>query len=469
MKKAFKSITCNARPGFAGVSRAPGPAVVRLWSTRSAAARRPAVNDAAAALPGARAWSVAALLVAVSDTLGARFGACTVQGELSGFTRAASGHCYFTLKDAGGAAASVRCAMFRRAASLLEATPRDGQQVEVRGRVAVYEPRGEMQFVVESMRALGAGSLFEQFLRLKAKLEAEGLFEASRKRGLPAFAQRVGIVTSLAGAALHDMLTTLARRAPQVQVIVYPSLVQGGEAPAALLSALAAAARRNEVDVLIVARGGGSIEDLWAFNDERVVRALAAMPMPVASGVGHETDVTLCDFAADVRAATPTAAAELVAPEREALLAALAQSARHLQRCVGRRLETQAQRLDRLALQLARPGQAVSRAQQRLQALAHRRERAWSRVREAQAGAAARQHERLQRALTARLHAERSRLATLGGRLGALDPTRVLARGYAFVLDDAQRAVVSAHAVSAGQALSLQWHDGAAQVRVEDQ
>ena len=425
--------------------------------------------DAAAALPGARAWSVAALLVAISDALAARFGACTVHGELSGFTRAASGHCYFTLKDGQGAAASVRCAMFRRAASMLDFTPRDGQQVEVRGRVTVYEPRGEMQFVVESMRALGAGSLYEQFLRLKAKLEAEGVFDAAKKRALPAFAQRVGIVTSLAGAVLHDMLTTLARRAPQVQVIVYPSPVQGNEAPPALLSALAAAAQRDEVDVLVIARGGGSIEDLWAFNDERVVRAVAALPMPVVSGVGHETDVTLCDFAADVRAATPTAAAELVAPEREALLAALAQTARHLQRCVSRRLEVQAQRLDRLALQLARPGQAVSRAQQQLQALAHRRERAWSRLRDAHVSAAARQRDRLQRVMTVRLHAEQSRLAAIGGRLSALDPTRVLARGYAFVLDEQQRAVVSAQAVSAGQRLVLRWHDGAAPVRVEEQ
>jgi exodeoxyribonuclease VII large subunit len=423
----------------------------------------------APARPGARAWSVAALLVAVSDTLAARFSACTVQGELSGFTRAASGHCYFTLKDADGAAASVRCAMFRRAASMLDFSPRDGQQVELRGRVAVYEPRGEMQFVVESMRALRPGSLYEQFLRLKAKLEGEGLFDASSKRALPPFARSVGIVTSLAGAALHDMLTTLARRAPQVRVIVYPSLVQGNEAPAALLSALMAAAQRNEVDVVIVARGGGSIEDLWAFNDERVVRALAALPMPVVSGVGHETDITLCDFAADLRAPTPTAAAELVAAEREALLAALAQHARHLRRCVTRRLEAQAQRLDRLALQLARPGQAVSRAQQQLQALAHRRERAWSRVREAHAAQAATQRDRLRRALTARLHAEQSRLAALGGRLGALDPTRVLARGYAFVLDAQQRPVVSAHAVQAGQPLALQWHDGQVEVRVVEQ
>jgi exodeoxyribonuclease VII large subunit len=424
------------------------------------------VADAAAVLPGARAWSVAALLVAVSDALAARFSACTVQGELSGFTRAASGHCYFTLKDADGAAASMRCAMFRRAASIVDFAPRDGQQVELRGRVAVYEPRGEMQFVVESMRALGAGSLYEQFLRLKAKLEGEGLFDRSKKRALPAFAQRVGIVTSLSGAALHDMLTTLARRAPHVQVIVYPSLVQGGEAPAALLSALNAATERNEVDVLIVARGGGSIEDLWAFNDERVVRAVSALPMPVVSGVGHETDVTLCDFVADMRAATPTATAELVAADREALLEALRQTVHHLRRSVGRRVDAQTQRLDRLALQLARPGQAVSLAQQQLQALTHRRERAWSRVREARVTAAARQRDRLQRALTARLHAEQSRLAALGGRLGALDPTRVLARGYAFVLDEQQHAVTSARAVSAGQPLVLRWHDGQASVRV---
>lgn len=414
-----------------------------------------------------RAWSVAALLLAVSDALAARFGACTVQGELSGFTRASSGHCYFTLKDADGAAASVRCAMFRRAASLLDFSPRDGQQVELRGRVAVYEPRGEMQFIVESMRALGAGSLFELFLRLKARLEAEGVFDATRKRALPTFARSVGIVTSLAGAALHDMLTTLARRAPQVQVIVYPSPVQGSDAPAALLAALQAAAQRREVDVLIVARGGGSIEDLWAFNDEHVVRAVAAMPMPVVSGVGHETDVTLCDFAADVRAATPTAAAELVAPERDALLKAQAQATRHLQRCVTRRLEVQAQRLDRLSLQLARPGQAVARAQQQLQALAHRRERTWSRVYDTHAALAARQRERLQRAVVARLHAAQSGLAALGGRLGALDPTRVLARGYAFVLDEQQRPVVSAHAVRAGQPLALQWHDGQVEVRVD--
>lgn len=407
------------------------------------------------------------MLLAVGDALAARFSACVVQGELSGVTRAASGHCYFTLKDAAGAAATVRCAMFRRAASLLEFTPRDGQQVELRGRIAVYEPRGEMQLVVESMRALGAGSLYEQFLRLKAKLDAEGLFDGGRKRALPMLAARIGIVTSLAGAALHDMLTTLARRAPQVRVIVYPSLVQGAEAPAALAAALAAAAQRQEVDLLLIARGGGSIEDLWAFNDERVVRAVAAMPMPVVSGVGHETDVTLVDFAADMRAPTPTAAAELAVPSRDELLGVLAQLAQRLRTLCAHRLESQAQRLDRLALQLARPAQALAQARQQLQALDHRRARALSRSLETQRLAPQALRERLRRAAAGALHMRGAHLAALGGRLASLDPAQVLSRGYAFVLDAEQRPVLSARAVHAGEPLTLQWHDGVARVRVE--
>ncbi|HKX95478.1 MAG TPA: exodeoxyribonuclease VII large subunit, partial [Methylibium sp.] len=247
-----------------------------------------------AASGGVQVWEVAALVHAVGDALAARFGAVAVRGELAGFQRAASGHCYFTLKDADGSAA-LRCAMFRRAASLLDFAPADGALVELRGRLAVYEPRGELQFIVESMRRAGAGALYERFLRLKAQLEAEGLFDAARKRPLPAFPRRIGIVTSLAAAALHDVLTALARRAPQVQAIVYPSPVQGAEAPAALAAAIEAAGRRAEVDTLIVCRGGGSLEDLWAFNEALVVRAIAACPLPVVVGVGHETDVTLAD------------------------------------------------------------------------------------------------------------------------------------------------------------------------------
>src|SRR6476469_4549238 len=200
-------------------------------------------------------WGVAALIQAVSDALAARFAACTVRGELSGFSSAASGHCYFSLKDADGAAALLRCAMFRRASLLLGFAPAEGQLVELRGRLALYEPRGELQFIVEAMQPAGAGALYEQFLRLKARLETEGLFDAARKRSLPVFPRAIGVVTSLGAAALHDVLSALGRRAPHLPVLIYPSPVQGVEAPDALVAALATANRRAEVDVLIVCRG----------------------------------------------------------------------------------------------------------------------------------------------------------------------------------------------------------------------
>ena len=414
----------------------------------------------------ARVWSVGALVLAVADALAARFGACTVRGELSGFSRAASGHCYFTLKDADGAQAALRCAMFRRAAGLLDFAPRDGQQVELRGRLAVYEPRGELQFVAEAMRVLGAGSLYEQFLRLKAKLEAEGLFDAGRKRPLPRFPQRIGVITSLGAAALHDVLTALARRAPQVQVIVYPSLVQGAEAPPALAAALALAARRREVDTLILARGGGSLEDLWSFNDERVVRAVAGSPIPIVCGVGHETDVTLADFAADLRAPTPTAAAELAAPVRDDALAQLDVLAQRARRHLRRRLDSEAQRLDQRALQLARPAQTLARRAQQLQALDARRSQAMRGAMRQAADELPRLAERLRRAQAGvRAHAG-LRLSVLAGRLEALDPGRVLSRGYAWITDDSGRAVVSARAVEVGQTLVTVWRDGRALTEV---
>jgi len=419
-------------------------------------------------VPAGRAWGVAALLLALSDALAARFASVTVQGELSGFSRAASGHCYFTLKDADGAAAAVRCAMFRRAASLVDFTPRDGLQVEVRGRVALYEPRGELQLVVESMRALGAGSLYEQFLRSKAKLEAEGLFDAARKRTPPAFPRTLGIVTSTAGAALHDILSTLARRAPQVAVVVYPSLVQGAEAPAALVAALGQAAARREVDLLIVARGGGSIEDLWAFNDERVVRAIAALPMPSISGVGHETDVTLADFVADLRAPTPTAAAELAAPARDELMGALDALAQRLRLGLHRRLDGHAQRLDRHALQLARPAARIQREAQRLQALAERARRALAERLARERDAAPRLADRLRHALALWRLAARARLEQGEARLAALDPTRVLARGFAMVQAADGTIVTQPAQLHAGQDLRLSLAGGAAEVRLAE-
>lgn len=411
-------------------------------------------------------WSVGALVAAVADTLQARFASCTVEGELSGFSRASSGHCYFTLKDADGAAALVRCAMFKRAASLLDFAPADGQRVELRGRLAVYEPRGELQLVVEAMKRAGAGALYEQFLRLKAKLEAQGLFDAGVKRALPAFPQRIGVVTSRGAAALHDVLTALQRRAPHVEVIVYPSLVQGAEAPEALVRAIRTANERAEVDVLIVCRGGGSLEDLWAFNDERVVRAIAGSGLVIACGVGHETDVTLADLAADLRAPTPTAAAELVSPSRQASLDELTALAAALMRRVDQRLEAAAQRLDRVALRLARPADALASQQQRLAWLSHRLSVAVQRSQTRQADIAGRLGRRLlqagpRRRLSAELHLE-----ALEGRLRSLDPRQVLARGFAW-LDDGQGNPLSSVAqLSQGQDLHAVLADGQAQLQV---
>ena len=407
-------------------------------------------------------WSVSALINAVSDALAARFSACTIRGEVSGFSRAASGHCYLSLKDAQGGAALIRCAMFRRAASLLDFAPADGQLVEVRGRLAVYEPRGELQFVIESMQRAGAGALFEQFLKLKARLEAEGLFDAGRKRALPRFPRRVGVVTSLAAAALHDVLTALSRRAPHVGVVVYPCLVQGADAPATIVNAIQAAARRDEVDVLIVCRGGGSLEDLWSFNDERVVRAIAASPLPVLCGVGHETDVSLADFAADVRAPTPTAAAELVSPTQEEGLALLAAVASVMGRRMGRVLDTQAQVLDHAALRLTRPMDNVRRHAHRLALLQQRMSSHALQAVPRQRQRCAEGNARIQRAMGVTLAARHQRLASLEGRLRALDPRQVLARGFAWLSDDRGIPITTASALSAGQQVRAELVDGQA-------
>ncbi|MFT3665516.1 MAG: exodeoxyribonuclease VII large subunit [Piscinibacter sp.] len=411
-------------------------------------------------------WSVAALVQAVADTLAARFPVCVVRGELSAFARAASGHCYFSLKDADGAGALLRCAMFRRAAGLLDFAPADGQLVELRGRLAVYEPRGELQFVVEGMQRAGAGALFEQFLRLKARLEAQGLFEPGRKRPVAAFPRRVGVVTSLAAAALHDVLSTLARRSPHVEVIVYPSPVQGAEAPAALAQALAAASARREVDTLLLVRGGGSLEDLWSFNDERVVRAIVGCAVPVVCGVGHETDVTLADLAADLRAPTPTAAAELAAPASAACAEALALLQRRAALRLHGALDTQAQRLDGLALRLARPAAGVRARRQQLALLGQRLAAAAARQAERRGAALAPLGRRLARAAAVDLDARARRLDAFGQRLAALDPQHVLARGYAWLTDDAGRVLQSARQLHVGQGVRATLADGHAALTV---
>lgn len=409
---------------------------------------------------------MAALLREIGDLVVGRFSVCTVTGEISGLSRAASGHVYFNLKDADGAAALLRCAMFRRSAGMLAFVPADGQRVEVRGRLGVYEPRGELQVVVEAMRTAGAGALYEEFLRSKARLEAQGLFDRARKRALPPYPRTVGIVSSLGAAALHDVLTALARRAPQVQIIVYPSLVQGADAPQALVRAITLASTRAEVDVLIVCRGGGSLEDLWAFNDEQVVRAIAASSVPVVCGVGHETDVTLADFAADLRAATPTAAAELVAPTREACLSVLDALAALLQRRVRDALELQAQRLDRNALRLARPGHAVRQQRERLLLLGHRLAVQLPRAMQSQQARLTQAEVDLRRGLERRLAGQQQQLQMLAARLRALDPRQVLARGYAWLSDADARPVTSVHQLAIGAALQVVLHDGSADVAV---
>ncbi len=410
-------------------------------------------------------WGVAELIGSVATLVQTSFAACSVRGEISGFMRAGSGHCYFNLKDPQ-AGVTLRCAMFRRAAQLSGYDAKEGDAVELRGRLAVYEPRGELQFIVESMQRSGAGALYEQFLRLRAKLEGEGLFDAQTKRALPVFPLRIGVVTSLAGAALHDVATTLARRSPHVRVIVYPSLVQGADAPVALCDAIALAAARAEVDVLILCRGGGSLEDLWAFNEERVVRAIRVAPMPVLSGVGHETDLTLADLAADVRAATPTAAAELVAPETIAAHEELTAQAAAMSRRMHAAVDTATQRLDRNALRLARPGEAVRRRSHGLDLLAQRlvsalhRDLAARRTRSDAAGA------RIASALTLVSTRMAHRLDAAAVRLAAVDPRRVLARGYALLADASGRPVTSVATVTSGQALLATLADGEAELLV---
>ena len=411
--------------------------------------------------------SVGAFVREVSDAIGQRFGTCSVQGEISAWSRAASGHCYFTLKDGDGSPALIRCAMFRRASSLIDFAPADGQLVEVRGRLGVYELRGELQLVVESMQRAGAGLLLEQLLRLKLRLQAEGLFDACTKRALPAHPRSIGLVTSLGGAVLHDVVTTLRRRAPHVSVIVYPSLVQGPGAPAALSAAIEVASARAEVDVLLVCRGGGSLEDLRAFNDEQVVRAIAAASMPVLSGVGHETDVSLVDFAADLRAATPTAAAELVAVSALVCHDALDATEARLRRHLRGRLDGAAQRLDRLSMRLVAPAQRLGQQAQRLDHFEQRLGLGARRALEARRLAVTDRGGRWRRAVAAALMRDRQRLEHLGARLRALDPAEVLGRGYAWLADSAQRPVMSVQRIAPGDRLTAVLADGSVAVQVE--
>ncbi len=316
-----------------------------------------------ASLPASPPLTVTELNRRARHILENQFGLVWVVGEISRATLATSGHWYFVLKDE---AAAIDCAMFKGRAQYLDFRPENGLKVEVRARVTVYEPRGAYQLAVEQMRHAGLGALFEAFEKLKARLAKEGLFEESRKKPLPVFARAIGIVTSPAAAALRDILITLARRAPMVPVILYPCLVQGEGAAAQVSRAIAIANARQECDVLIVARGGGSLEDLWAFNEESVARAIAASRIPVVSGVGHETDFTIADFVADLRAATPTAAAAAASPDREALGLQLERAHARLARATTRVMDDAAQRLDIAARRLLTPAERLARGSEQL-------------------------------------------------------------------------------------------------------
>jgi len=364
-----------------------------------------------------------------------------VTGELSNVKPATSGHWYFCLKDE---AASIDCVMYRSRAQFLDFRPENGLRVELRARVTLYEPRGSYQLAVDELRRAGRGALHEAFEKLKAKLAADGLFDPDRKRALPAFPRAIGIVTSREAAALRDVLTVLRRRSPMTPVILYPAPVQGEGAGSQIARAIRIAGERQDADVLIVCRGGGSLEDLWAFNEEVVARAIDACPIPVVSGVGHETDFTIADFVADLRAPTPTAAAAVASPDREALCESLAALKRRMARDLRRQMETRAQRLDSLARRLLTPSQRIERQSRELAALARRMSIAARRG----------------------LADGTRHLASLRTALTHLDPTRVLARGYSIVRDPDGHVRRSSTGLAPGAELDVTFGEGGASVTV---
>jgi exodeoxyribonuclease VII large subunit len=407
-----------------------------------------------------------------------------VSGEISNLTQHASGHWYFSLKDEK---AQVRCVMFRHRNQYLDFAPKAGMQVEARVLVSLYEPRGDFQLNVESMRPGGLGALYEAFAKLKTRLEAEGLFDAARKRALPAFPQQIGIVTSPQAAALRDVLTTLRRRMPALSIVLYPTPVQGKGAHRQIAQAIQAANQRAECQVLILCRGGGSIEDLWEFNEEAVARAIVASQIPIVCGVGHETDFTIADFAADQRAATPTAAAELASPNRADLAQRLQALTQRMTRQLERQLESQMQGLDHLSKRLTHPGQRLQHQRQHLGHLAQRLQRAaqhhldnpaWhvkqlgERLIQAQPNLAPLQQSadhlaaRLALAMKNRLSLAHQAQARLSANLQHLNPQSILARGFS-ITRDAQGCIVRDSAqIELGGAVDLSFAVGAAKAEI---
>ncbi|NMG63663.1 exodeoxyribonuclease VII large subunit [Azoarcus indigens] len=445
------------------------------------------LTDSAGFAPRPQVLSVAALNRLARETLEASIPLLWVAGEISNLTRASSGHLYFTLKDEQ---AQVRCTMWRNRAQLLAFRPENGMRVEARALVTLYEVRGDYQLSIEALRPAGVGNLYEAFNRLKDKLANEGLFDPATRRPLPRHPRGVGIVTSPAAAALQDVLSTLRRRAAHLDVVLYPSPVQGADAAARLTAAVIQAGARamaDGVDVLLLVRGGGSIEDLWSFNDEALARAIRACPVPVISGVGHETDFTIADFASDLRAPTPTGAAELVTSGYVAAQQTVTALAPRLQRAVGRKLETLSQRLDRSALRLTHPQDRLRRAATDLSSLS---QRLWAALQRSVEKKRER-HAQLQLRLTSRqpeialarercerlaqrllLSAEvlqrrrREQLAALSAHLLHLAPEAVLARGYSIARDGKGNILRSVGKLTPGDAIEIELAHGKVDAKV---
>ncbi|MEJ6656396.1 MAG: exodeoxyribonuclease VII large subunit [Pseudomonas sp.] len=411
-----------------------------------------------------------------------------VEGELSNLARPSSGHLYFTLKDSG---AQVRCALFRQNAARIRLDLRDGLLVQARGRVSLYEGRGDYQMIIDSLEPAGDGALRQAFEALKAKLQGEGLFAAERKRPLPSHATRIGVITSPSGAAVRDIISVFGRRAPFIELVISPTAVQGREAAPQIVRALERADRAG-FDALILARGGGSLEDLWPFNEEMVARAIAACQTPIISAVGHETDVSISDFVADLRAPTPSAAAELLSPDTQAMLAQLQRSHRQLQQCMKVRLASERLRLDSLRRRLRHPGERLAQQSQHLDELDMRLQRAWRhRLEQRQQqlvnlrGRLQHQHperllrvlherleqlrQRLPRAMNLQLQQRRQRLESTAQGLHLISPLATLGRGYSILLDQHGKAIRSQQDTKPGQQLQARLAEGQLTLRVESE
>ena len=434
-----------------------------------------------------RVLRVSELTRAINQLLEGHVPLLWVRGEICNLAKAASGHWYFALKDEQ---AQVRCVMFRQKNQSLDTAISNGLQVEVQAVAGLYEARGDFQLTVEQMRPAGLGVLYEQFEKLKQKLEREGLFAAARKRVLPAFPKRIGIITSIQAAALRDVLTTLKRRLPGVPVVVYPAPVQGAGSAEKLAQAIQTANQRAECEVLILCRGGGSIEDLWAFNEEVVARAIAASAIPVVSGVGHETDFTIADFVADERAPTPTAAAQRVVPDRHALLQGLRDTAQHLMRPMRNRLQNAMQTVDYLQRRVVHPAQQLQRQTLHLSQLQQRLQRSFAQCQQQQQWRCQSCAQRLRgagsdfnRLLDRQIHLSdrlvkavrttqmrrQAALDTVAQHLGMLNPQQVLARGYSLVQDEHGHLISDARQLAIGAELRITFANGWARTEVKEQ